>query len=122
MAWRRKGAIPPRPRSTVKATIPDTIPKWAWTLLKQVNIAVPLEPVIPPLPAHPVPENSWKLRNPLVFTSWGWKTDGDFINVEVIAKRMQEARVGTVALQIGLFGSRRAWAAQSVRVRHRAVG
>jgi hypothetical protein len=55
------------------------------------------------LPAHPVPENSWKLRNPLVFTSWGWRTDGDFINVEVIARRMQEARVGTVALQIGLF-------------------
>ena len=65
MAWRRKGAQPPRPRSTVKATIPDRIPGWAWTLLKQVNIAVPLEPVIPPLPAHPVPENSWKLRNPL---------------------------------------------------------
>ena len=59
----------------------------------------------PPLPAHPIPPSSWKLPNPLVFTSWGWRTDGDFINVEVIGRRMEEARVGTVALQIGLFGA-----------------
>ncbi len=97
--WRRKGADP--------ATRPDIapkIPQWAWGLLKQLNIAVPLKPPPPPPPPpNPVPLNSWRLRNPLVFTSWGWLTDSDFRNVEVIGSRMAEAGVGTVALQIGMF-------------------
>ena len=103
-AWRRKGAIPPRPALTTKAPIPTKIPTWGWTTLKQLNIAVPLAPPPPPPPpANPVPPSSWRLRNPLVFTSWGWLTDSDFRNVEVIAGRMAAARVGTVALQIGMF-------------------
>lgn len=98
-AWRRKGGEP--------STRPDIIPKipqWAWPLLKQLNIAVPLTPPPPPPPPpNPTPPTSWHLRNPLVFTSWGWLTDSDFRNVEVIGQRMAEAGVGTVALQGGMF-------------------
>jgi hypothetical protein len=97
--WRRKGANP--------ATRPDVapkIPQWGWNHLKQLNIAVPLiPPPPPPPPPNPIPPTSWRLRNPLVFTAWGWQTDSDFRNVEVIGNRMAEAGVGTVALQIGMF-------------------
>jgi hypothetical protein len=38
-------------------------------------------------------------------TAWGFRTDSDFRNVEVIGKRMADAGVRTVALQIGQFDS-----------------
>lgn len=96
-AWRRKGALPPRPDITPK------IPQWGWSLLKQLNQAVPLIPPPPPPPPPPVYVDSWTLPNPLMFTAWGWQTDSDFRNVEVIGQRMFNAGVKTVALQIGQF-------------------
>jgi hypothetical protein len=99
-AWRRKGAKPPRP------DIAPKIPQWAWAHLRDLGIAVPLAPPPPPPPPPvPKPATSWNLPSPLVFTAWGWTTDSDFRNVEVIGRRMADAGVRTVALQIGQFPS-----------------
>lgn len=99
-AWRRKGALPPRP------DIAPKIPQWAWNLLKQLNIAVPIAPPPPPPPpSNPIPANSWKLRNPLIFTAWGWQINNWTNDLEVnkILQKWIEAEIKTVALQIGMF-------------------
>lgn len=94
--WKRKGAPPPRPDITPK------IPQWGWSLLKQLNIAVPLIPPPPP-PPPPTWVNSWTLPNPIALTAWGWTTDSNFRNVDPIANIMFDAGIKTVALQIGQF-------------------
>ncbi len=104
-AWVRKGRIPPRPTSTDKAPIPDRIPDWAWVLYRQLNIAVPkTPPPPPPPPPNPVPENSWKLPIPLLFTAWGptqdWRLDADF---KRFLAKVVDAQIPTIALQIGMF-------------------
>lgn len=100
VGWRRKGAPLPRPTD-----IPDSIPKWCWDALRTINIAVPTGPPKPPPPPPPppVPPSSWTLPNPLMYTTWGWLTDADFRNVDVIAQRMKLAGVKTVGLQIGQY-------------------
>lgn len=97
-AWRRKGAMPPRPNITPK------IPEWGWSMLKQLNQAVPLVPAPPPPPPLPVWENSWKLPNPIIWTAWGW-LDPSWQNVEAKGQELFEMGVKTVALQIGQFDS-----------------
>jgi len=97
-AWRRKGALPPRP------DIAPKIPKWGWDLLKQLNIAVPIvPPPPPPPPPNPLPPNSWKLPGPVLFTSWGWMTDSAWRDTDVGLQKAYNAGVKTIALQGGLF-------------------
>ena len=98
--WRRKGAIPPRPASTAKAPIPTKIPRWGWQTLNALDIAVPrTPPPPPPPPANPIPPSSWRLRHPLVFTSWGWRIDWrEDRDADKLIATMVAARVGTVAL------------------------
>jgi hypothetical protein len=98
--WQRKGAPSPRPTN-----VPEHIPPIYWNLLTQLNIAVPLEPPPPPPdPANPIPENSWKLRNPLIYTAWGWQVDWRTPqDINMILSKWASSGFGTVALQIGMF-------------------
>lgn len=99
--WQRKGAPAPRP-----VNVPAKIPVIYWSLLAQLNIAVPLDPPPPPPPPpDPVPANSWKLRNPLIFTAWGWQVDWKTDHDEnQILEKFAAHEFKTVALQIGMFG------------------
>lgn len=98
-AWRRKGAIP--------ADRPDVvtrIPQWGWSLLKQLNIAVPIKPPPPPPPPpNPDPPDSWTLPLPLMFTSWGWSTDSDWRDTDASIDRCVHAGIKTILLQAGMF-------------------
>jgi hypothetical protein len=88
----------------VKAPIPTKIPQAYWTLLKQLNLAVPVVPPLPPPPPpNPLPANSWKLPNPLVFTAWGWRSDADFRDTTAALQKMATAGVRSVGLQGGYF-------------------
>lgn len=99
-AWRRKNPMPPRP-----ADIPPVIPSWAFTLLRQINQAVPVGPAPPPPPPPPppLPPSSWTLPNPIMFTSWGWRDDAQYRDNDEALQRMKQAGVKTVALQIGQY-------------------
>jgi len=95
--WRRVNKPPPRP------DIIETIPKWAYGVLRQVMIAVPLvEPPPPPPPANPDPPDSWHLQLPIMFTSHGFLLDSDWKNDEGI-DRCVAAGIKTIALQGGMF-------------------
>lgn len=101
MGWVRKGRIPPRPKSTTKAPIPDRIPKWAWPLERQLRIAVPTAPQPPPpLPANPIPPSSWKLPGPLMLTAWAWTNDSAWRDTDDGLRRCADAGVRTIALQV----------------------
>ena len=96
--WRRANRPPPRP------DIIADIPQWAYPLLRQVMIAVPLvPPPDPPPPAQPIPPNSWQLRMPIVYTAHGWQLDEPFRDNDTALQNMAQSGVGTVALQGGQF-------------------
>src|SRR3989304_1957433 len=101
--WRRKS--PPRPP---RPDIITLIPQWAWPILKQIMIAVPLVPPPPPPPPPVKYVDSWNLPFPIMFTTWGhwndWQTE---VEVREIASKMFNGGNGikTVALQIGQYES-----------------
>jgi hypothetical protein len=96
--WRRKNMPPPRP------DIIKIIPKWAWAVLKQVMIAVPLvPPPPPPPPANPPPPDSWNLPYPIMYTSWGWPLDTSWSDTDEGIRRCVDAGIKTIALQGGQF-------------------
>ena len=96
--WKRHNEVGIRP------PVPTKIPQWAWGILKQLNIAVPLvPPPPPPPPAPPIPVSSWHLRMPIMFTSHGWLLDSKWRDTDEALRLMQDSRVGTVALQGGMF-------------------
>lgn len=97
-AWKRKGEVGPRP------AVPKKIPQWAFPILKQLNIAVPLKPPPPPpTPAPPIPKNSWNLRMPIMYTSHGWLLDSKWRDTDEALRMAQDCGVGTIALQGGMF-------------------
>lgn len=96
--WRRANRPPPRP------DVIEVIPKWAYVVLKQVMVAVPLvPPPPPPPPANPDPPDSWQLPLPLMFTSWGWTMDSDWRDTDAGIDRCVAAGIRTIALQGGQF-------------------
>ena len=96
--WRRKNRPDPRP------DIIKIIPKWAYNVLKQVMIAVPLiPPPDPPPPATNDPPNSWSLPYPIMYTSWGFQNDSDWRDTDNGIRRCVDAGVKTIALQGGMF-------------------
>jgi hypothetical protein len=101
--WRRKNRPPPRP------DIIKIIPKWAYRVLEQVMIAVPLvPPPPPPPPANPDPPDSWHLPYPIMYTSWGWQVDSDWRDTNAGIQRCVEAGINTIALQGGQFNGAQA--------------
>lgn len=96
--WRRKNRPPPRP------DIIKIIPKWAYRVLEQVMIAVPLvPPPPPPPPANPDPPDSWSLPYPIAYTAWGWMVDTSWSDTDAGIRRIVDAGFKTVALQGGQF-------------------
>ena len=96
--WRRKNRPPPRPDIII------VIPKWAYNVLKQVMIAVPLvPPPDPPPPATADPPDSWALPYPIMYTSWGWQVDSDWRDSDTGIRRCVDAGMKTIALQGGMF-------------------
>lgn len=97
--WRRAGANPAK-----RPNIIPKIPQWAWSYLKQINIAVPLKPPPPPPPpANPIPPNSWKLKMPAMYTAHGWLLDTDFRDTDNFLRQSADAGVGSIGLQGGMF-------------------
>lgn len=96
--WRRKNRPPPRP------DIIELIPKWAYPMLRQIMLAVPLVPPPPPLPpAVADPPNSWHLPFPILYTSHGWKLDSQWRDNDEGLQKARDAGFRTIALQSGLF-------------------
>jgi hypothetical protein len=96
--WRRANRPPPRP------DIIKIIPKWAYGVLSQVMVAVPLlPPPPPPPPANPDPPDSWHLPYPIMYTSWGWPLDSDWRDSDVGIDKCVTAGIKTIALQGGQF-------------------
>jgi hypothetical protein len=99
--WRRKNRPEPRP------DIIKIIPKWAYSVLKQVMIAVPLvPPPPPPPPANPDPPDSWTLPLPVMTTSWGWQLDSRWRDTDDGIDLCVQAGIKTILLQGGLASSR----------------
>jgi hypothetical protein len=101
-AWQRKkfsAPNTPRPKN-----IPPSIPTWCWAHLRQINQAVPLGP--PPPPPPPVdPEKdpcSWKLPNPLLYTTWGWQSE--WVADDTMLRKAQAAGIKSIGLQGGQYG------------------
>lgn len=103
VAWQRaryKDPLTPRPKN-----IPASIPQWCWDVLRKTNQAVPLgpPPPPPPPPGPPKPLNTWNLPFPAMTTAWGWFSDSDYRDNDNALKRMRDAGVKTVLLQIGQY-------------------
>lgn len=98
VVWRRKNRPPPRP------DIIKIIPKWAYRVLEQVMIAVPLNPPPPPpLPAVDGPPDSWHLPYPIMYLSWGPMLDSTWRDSDAGLRKCVEAGMKTVAFQGGQF-------------------
>ena len=96
--WRRKNRPPPRP------DIIEIIPKWAYIVLKQVMVAVPLvEPPPPPPLPNPDPPDSWSLPLPIMTTAWGFMNDSDWRDTDAGLDRCVTAGFKTILLQGGQF-------------------
>lgn len=103
VAWQRQRfSRPTTPRPT---NLPASIPPVCWDVLRKTNQAVPLGPPPPPPPPPdpPYPPNTWTLPFPAMTTAWGWFADSDYRDNDNALRRMVEAGVKTVLLQIGQF-------------------
>ena len=84
--------------------IPGSIPAWCWSALRQINQAVPLGPPPPP-PPPPDPDktpSSWKLPNPMLYTTWGWQSD--WVADNTMLQKAKAAGIKTIGLQGGQYG------------------
>lgn len=103
MAWqRRRLTNPAAPRPT---NIPASIPPACWSLLKQVNRAVPVivgpPPPPPPPPGPPKPANTFAgIPFPIMFVSWGPLNDSRYRDNDEAIKDMVNAGVKTVLGQV----------------------
>lgn len=99
-AWKR--TLVSKPNTPRPTDIPESIPKWCFTHLKQINQAVPTgpPPPPPPPPGPPKPPNTWTLPFPFMTVAWGPLSDSQYRDNDEAYVRMRNAGVQTVGFQV----------------------